>query len=135
MNKSTFSVYAGPDEDDPVFHYDFERNKQGYTEAHLQVLGENAPMTQVMRELCSRKQKLLGDLHFPVGGRRFRPSIEDLIEFLIEEELAKPKLGWRNVLDRSRAKFQEIQLRAAIRQNPGVALSALVDDGYHLSKS
>ena len=36
----------------------------------------------------------LSKLHFPSGGRRFRPTIEDFIEFLAQETLIPtPKAG------------------------------------------
>lgn len=126
--KSVFGVLVGRDEPDFLFHYDFERNKVGYPEAHLQVLGVHVKAEQAMRVLCrSRKRKQLGDLHFPVGGRRFRPALEDVIQFLVEEELVVPKPGWDKEVERSRQEFAEIQLRAAIRRQPDIAREALAD--------
>jgi hypothetical protein len=36
---------------------------------------------------------------------RYPPALEDVIEFLIAEKLAKPREGWRKVLDRGRDNF------------------------------
>lgn len=47
-------------------------------------------------------------LHFPVGGRRFRPILEDVIEFLIAEKLAEPRARWADALGRERANYQRL---------------------------
>ncbi len=128
VRTSTFRVQSARDALDGWFHYDFERNKAGYPEAHLQVLARHDEAEQTMRGLSRRrKRKQFGELHFPVGGRRFRPALEDLIQFLVDEELVVPKDGWEKELERSRREFREIQLRAAIRRDPDVAKQALED--------
>jgi hypothetical protein len=33
-----------------------------------------------------------------VGDKRFRPTLEDLVEFLIAEKLAQPKPGWEKAI-------------------------------------
>jgi hypothetical protein len=126
VESSFFGVYSSLDAPDPLFHYDFERGKDGYTEAHLQVFGENHALTSMMLAVCTRrKKKQLGELHFPVGGRRFRPALEDVLEFLIDEQLVEPKDGWQDELERCRAEFRDIQLRAAIRRYPELAREVL----------
>ncbi|GLZ01619.1 hypothetical protein [Actinoplanes sp. NBRC 103695] len=123
---SFFGVYGLRDAKDPFFHYDYERNKAGYTEAHVQVLGENTGLTPMMHALCTRrKKKSMGELHFPVGGRRFRPALEDVLEFLIDEQLINAKDDWRERLSETREEFRDIQLKAAIRQNPQLARDVL----------
>jgi hypothetical protein len=63
-------------------------------------------------------KRSLDRLHFPVGGRRFRPILEDVIEFLMAERLAKAREGWAEVLSRERDQYYRIQLQAAIRRDP-----------------
>jgi hypothetical protein len=36
----------------------------------------------------------LGRLHFPVGGKRFRPCLEDVIEMLVVERFVWGRDGW-----------------------------------------
>lgn len=64
-----------------------------------------------------------------MGGRRFRPTLEDICEFLIVERLVEHRAGWAETLERSREAFQEKQLRAAIRRFPEVAIDQLRRDG------
>jgi hypothetical protein len=61
-------------------------------------------------------------------GRRFRPTLEDIIEFLIVEELVEARPKWKAALEANRDAFRDKQLRAAIRQFPEVALDQLQRD-------
>jgi hypothetical protein len=63
--------------------------------------------------------------HLPVGGRRYRPTLEDMVEFLITERLARPKRGWKRAIADGREEFRKKQLRAAIRRDPDTARDAL----------
>jgi hypothetical protein len=89
-----------------VLHYDFQRDKTQYTEAHLQVYGRHQTLEQLLGELGRKEVDALAKIHFPVGGRRFRPSLEDLLECLVDEGLAEPKSGWRDVLNSSRRDYR-----------------------------
>jgi len=121
--RSFFSVYTAADESSCLCHFDYERDKaDGYPEAHLQVVGHSEALANWPGEPNTRE---LGRLHLPVGGRRFRPTLEDVIEFLVVEKLAEPREGWRDVLDEQRCEWEQIQLKAAIRKDPQVALAVL----------
>ncbi|GAA0258700.1 hypothetical protein [Cryptosporangium japonicum] len=93
----------------------------------MQVDGQSADLLEYTA-LLGRKRDL-PKLHFPVGGRRFRPTVEDVIEFLVVEKLVEASDGWQDVVEASRADFQRRQLRAAIRRFPDVAAEALRDFG------
>ena len=73
-----------------LLHYDYDREKEdGYPEAHLHVCATSDAWKSVRRLDSERPQ--LEKLHLPVGPRRFRPTLEDIIDFLVAERL------WRNV--------------------------------------
>ncbi|MDT3398748.1 hypothetical protein RKE29_19210 [Streptomyces sp. B1866] len=115
MHKSFFGVFGSPEAKEGLCHYDYERAKRdGYPEAHLQVYGQSETLEAL------RQGRALAKLHFPVGGRRFRPSLEDLIEFLVREQLVEPKDDYMAVLDAGRQRFMAKQLRAAMRRNPDI---------------
>lgn len=107
-------------------HYDYERDKEGYPAAHLQVVGTCPALDQLP---CDRTSEELTKLHFPVGGRRYRPTIEDMIEFIVTEDFAEAREGWQDVVDEHRDGFRRIQLRAAVRRQPDEALDVLQDMG------
>lgn len=134
--KSFVGLSVDPDGKEVVFHYDYERDKDKnpeddgcYTEAHLQIDGESAALNKLIAA-SPRSSKGMHKLHFPVGGRRFRPSLEDVIEFLIRERLIDKRPGWDKVLNVSRQEFQDRQLCAAICARPEVAAAELKRIGY-----
>src|SRR5262249_31379635 len=121
---SFFGIYANDQDRSCLCQFDYERDKAGgYPEAHLQVPGVSAALTAMS---AGRTKRSLDRLHFPVGGRTYRPVLEDVIEFLIVEKLARPREdSWRDVLNREREGYYHIQLQAAIRRNPELARQAL----------
>ena len=124
---SYVGIYATEDPKSMLCHFDYERGKShGYPEAHLQIGGE-CPALAAWRLTDGTAGRELHDLHFPVGGRRYRPALEDVIEFLIAERLAAPRQHWQKVLNASRDDFRRRQLRAAIRRDMDTARQAVRD--------
>ncbi len=118
------------DTDEPVVTYDYTRDPPNeYPEAHFHIHGANDAV-QRMLQVCGRARHKPDDLHFPVGGRRFRPCLEDLIEFCILERLVKPRPDWKRVLYESRQRFRDDQLRAAVRRSPELAAGVLKREGW-----
>lgn len=102
-------------------HFDYERDKEHYTEAHLQIHGVSPALESLNRKPDGKRP--LDKLHFPVGGRRYRPSLEDIVEFLVAERIVDGRDGWERVVAEGRDRFQRKQLRAAMRRN-----TALVEE-------
>lgn len=127
VTSSFIGLFADRDLDQALLHYDYERGKgDGYPEAHLQVTAESA----AWKALCAKKDgRALEKLHLPVGGRRYRPTLEDVVEFLGSEGLADMKAGWQERVEESREAFQRRQLRAAVRRDPEAAVALLRDIG------
>jgi hypothetical protein len=123
VDDSTFEVYAATEPLECLCHFDYQRGKSGgYPEAHIQVHGKSSALASWSGLPQTRE---LGRLHLPVGGRRFRPAIEDVIEFLVVEKLADPRDGWTDAVARHREEWERIQLRAAIRADPNTAWNVL----------
>lgn len=81
------------------------------------------------------RPKPLEAVHFPNGGKRFRPSVEDFIEFLAQEGLVRDLHdGWKDVLDASRGEWMHRQTRAATRRHPEAAVEQLRDMGYFVQQ-
>jgi hypothetical protein len=121
VDKSYVTVYAADDDEAALFRYDYERGKSGYPEAHLQVFGESAALAA----WTGSPRRQLDRLHFPTGGRRYRPALEDVIEFLVVEGLTDGRAGWLENLNASRHKYWRRQLSAAIRRDPVTALEVV----------
>lgn len=134
VTKSEIGFYADDTRKGMVFHYDYARNQGNeYPAAHVQVGGHCEPLI----EICTRAPggpKALRDLHLPVGGRRFRPTLEEVVEALIVEGLAHGHAGWKQAVHEHRTEWLEIQLKAAVRRWPGWAADALRHEGYQVTE-
>lgn len=133
VNKSQFALYRREDRKSMLLHYDYNRDPANeYPAAHVQVNG----MSKNLRLWCKARgveATPLPRIHLPVGGRRFRPTLEDVIEFLVVEGLATPRDGWDKVVARHRRRWEELQLKAAIRRDLVTTTKALSDAGYVIS--
>ncbi|MFI6347694.1 hypothetical protein [Streptomyces sp. NPDC050560] len=118
VHKSYFGIFSDESLETCLCHFDFERDKQKYTGAHVQVHGKSAALDALNR--VGDEKRPLDKLHFPVGGKRFRPCLEDVIEFLVDERLADGRAGWRQLVSEGRERFHRNQLRAAMRRNTAV---------------
>ncbi|GAA3759896.1 hypothetical protein GCM10022225_51740 [Plantactinospora mayteni] len=128
VKKSNFLVSAGKPALE-LFHYDYERDKIGYPDAHLQIFASGEAWDELL--LASGKSGgSVSKLHLPVGGRRYRVALEDIIEALIAEDILEPQAGWKPVLERSRDDFRRRQLAAAVRRDPSTAVAELQARGY-----
>ena len=70
------------------------------------------------------------DLHLPLGGPRFRPALEDVLEMLVVEFAIDCSQGWRASLREGRSLWRDTQLRAAVADNPEAAVEALIERGF-----
>jgi hypothetical protein len=122
----------GEDGEDLLLHYDFEREKDRYTEAHVQVCARHDGFEQYLNRLGRKATGALSKIHLPVGGRRFRPALEDLLECLIAERLVEPKDGWRARLEETRRSYRQRQIAAVVRRNQGTAIRELQRLGYRV---
>jgi hypothetical protein len=121
VGSSSFGVYESADVragGGALFRYEYERNKaDGYPEAHLHARCD-----------WSIGGVPASSTHLPLGDRRYRPCLEDVIQYLIVEGACAPRNDhWRDTLDATRNEFHEGQFRAAIRRNPELARSVLAD--------
>jgi hypothetical protein len=99
--------------------------------AHVQIHGSSEELAYIQGLYGSRPLRGLASFHIPVGGRRFRPTLEDFIEFLWAERLI-PTVhdGWQDVLQHHRTEWLRRQLRAAVRSDPSTAVAQLEVMGY-----
>jgi hypothetical protein len=118
VDKSYVGIFSTEDLKSCLCHFDFERVKEHYTGAHVQVHGQSPALEALNRP--GDEKRPLEKLHFPVGGKRFRPTLEDIVEFLICERLADGRSGWEQVIEEGRNQFQRTQLKAAMRRNTAV---------------
>ncbi len=131
VQASSFGVMVDPNPKGRCFlRLEFDREKGGrLPEAHLQIDADSTLWGWALA-LSGQRHKDLQDLHFPSGGRRFRPAMEDVIDFLVRERLTLGTEGWQAVVDQHRAKFDDLQARATVRYRPAVAADVLSELGW-----
>jgi hypothetical protein len=118
VHKSFVGVFGTQAAKHGLFHYDYERDKaDGYPDAHLQV-GAVSDLFHTLNDPKTDNGRSLAQLHFPVGGKRFRPCLEDVIEFLAVERIVETRDGYEAILEAGRERFRRNQLMAAMRRDP-----------------
>ncbi|GIG37644.1 hypothetical protein [Cellulomonas pakistanensis] len=145
VRRSTMSATAeGTDE--PLFRYDYDAGSdEKVPAAHLNVHGHRDELVFAMmaaghrlrgraRTSAVRRGRVprVSTLHFPLGGHRFRPSFEDVLDMLVREFGLDTRPGWRAAICAGRARWRAVQLRAAVRDDPGAAVEALAGLGYEV---
>lgn len=131
----------------PLFTLDYLRNASGdIPVAHYNVYAKRDDMTWAManagrafRGKRRRKQIDKGerspqfsDLHFPTGGSRFRPSLEDVLQFAILEFGIDTRPDAIATLAEGRRNWRQLQLRAAIGDNLLTAADELRAHGFEV---
>ncbi len=140
VRSSKFAVRPYKASGEPLFRLDYVRKPQGSVpSSHMHIHAHRDAATQIMFEAGETNRRRgdtgirqLSDLHFATGGPRFRPSLEDLIETLINEFGLDTSEGLKDVLERGRSKFRLTQLKTAVRDSPSAAVEQLEEMGYEV---
>lgn len=123
----------------PGLRYEFERNYTSAPTAHIHLAGVTGLLSvALMANYAGRKQKgkrrgEMAELHLPVGGRRFRPSLEEFLFFIIAECGFQGRPGWESRLLAAREEWLDIQLRAAVHDHAAIAADTLRGLGYEVT--
>lgn len=142
MSKFDVTPFGGTE---PIFRYEYERGMETgrLPAAHVQFHGRHKQLERSMTAAgrarsrsTSRKSSRpnLADLHFPLGGTRFRPCFEDVLEMLIKEfrvDVPDRKAALQ-ALGEARSTWRQRQLRAAVRDDMESAATVLRTYGYQV---
>ncbi|HVW81009.1 MAG TPA: hypothetical protein VHB69_08745 [Mycobacteriales bacterium] len=127
---------------EPFFRVEYDRNmdrKNRLPAAHFQVHGHRDDMTSLMLHADEHRPRerwragrfpRLSAFHFPVGGDRYRPCIEDILSIAVKEFGVRTIRGAWEALDEGRAEWRRVQLAAAVRDAPEIAAAALRGEGW-----
>ena len=144
VESSSFAVhpYAQPGLD-PLFRVEYLRSSsRNSPTSHFHVHAHRDEFTLLLgfaTKLDTQKSAqvntyfkrgtLLSDFHFPTGGPRFRPCLEDVLEVLrVEFDLDVDNATWQRQLRTAREKWRRIQTAAAVRDCPDEAVRVLIED-------
>lgn len=136
---------------EPLFRYEYvkEMRNRSRPAAHFQVHGNHPALTDVLQDagsgsvsgrrlnkkIAAGKMPTLSKLHFPLGGHRFRPCLEDILEVLMDEFGVTPsgdRTAALEALADGREDWRRTQVAAATRDAPEVAIRVLEDLGYEV---
>ncbi|GMA38299.1 hypothetical protein [Mobilicoccus caccae] len=143
---SKVAVYAGSrPKGDPLFRYEYVHDQgKGLPAGHVHVHAHRDQFTRVMTLAAvsgvSRRQAApdaeleaarLSRIHFPTGGHRFRPTLEDVLQMIEEEFGVRPgTTTWPQVLRTNRIQWRRHQTGSAVRDCPSEAVRVLEELGY-----
>lgn len=128
----------------PLFRYEYDRKgSPNLPDAHLHVHDDpthHSRLATLMNRAGKRSRRSRArvrkgtaqrsDFHFPLGGDRFRPTLEDVLHVLVEELGVDKIKGWHERLAFGRSQWRERQLASAVRDSPEIAAKALEELEY-----
>lgn len=145
VEKSVIAVYPlDRTTRDPLFRYEYVRRPIGKVPtAHLQVHAHRDAFTHLLGFGGSHSKRArrregrgldrtpsVSEFHFPLGGPRFRPALEDILDVLQEEFGLECGQQWHRVRDEGREEWRRKQIAAATRDAPSEAIRVLRELGY-----
>lgn len=72
----------------------------------------------------------MSSLHLPVGGERFRPCVEDVLEFAARELGIDVIEGWKSSVAEGRERWRRMQFRSTVRGLQEEAATVLREHGW-----
>jgi hypothetical protein len=103
VEESTFDLLAILDRA-PVLRIHYRRDQGARPSAHVHVHGHRGALSHLLSQAGHEHPHDMASLHIPVGGSRYRPCLEDFIQFLICECNFDSVPDWRtHVEERARA--------------------------------
>lgn len=106
----------------PLARLEYDSKMRTAPIAHWQFHGERGAFSHLLarahsaRKYVTDKPHALSSLHFPVGGERFRPGVEDFLEFLVRECGVDREDGWESAIQDGREIWRRFQMRTATRE-------------------
>lgn len=131
VDRSGFNVSVGQIKE-PLIRFEYVRDRI-FAPAHIQVHGESGALGVHLGAIGAGGHPKLQILHLPVGGKRFRVCLEDVIEFLIKEFHVTPHPEWQTALEEGRERWYRFQLGAAVRSYQEAAVDVLESLGYTIT--
>jgi hypothetical protein len=92
--------------------------------------GRGSGRRAVKKRGGAEKTPQISDIHFPVGGPRLRPTLEDFLTMLIEELGVDHPPRARQELDQARARRRMEQAKAIVRSSSDTAADVLRELGW-----
>ncbi len=136
VHDSAFGLWIRPGDSTkprPVFRIEYNRDAHSKPAAHVHLHAESSDWGWIYGKAGLPMQRIQ-EIHFPVGGRRYRPTVEDLLTFLNREKIFNDwKPGWEQAIAASRSLWEERQLCSAVKADAETAVGQLQRMGYRVT--
>ena len=113
-----------------MLRFDYLRDARTVPCAHINVHAHRGALSHLLSRAGDPEAHDMAKLHIPVGGARFRPCLEDVLQFLVQECRFDSLDGWLDAVKAGREQWRRTQVRAATRDFPEEAAGALRTLGY-----
>jgi hypothetical protein len=124
----------------PLARLEFRSDMTSDPIAHWQVHAERGSLSHLLARAHAIRPKIvkkphdMSSLHFPVGGERFRPCLEDFLHFLVHECGVDAVEGWENAIAEGRERWRRRQLRTLARDAQDEVAAVLVAEGWSVER-
>lgn len=124
-------------EESPVVRLEYEARTTSPPVSHWQFHAERGALSFILARTRDTGKHVnipmsLSALHFPTGGRRFRPGVEDFIQFLIQECRFDCRDGWRAAVEDGREIARRFQVRTIARDYAAEVVEELKSRGWRI---
>jgi hypothetical protein len=137
--RSDMAVYSVLDRT-PLVRLEYRADMRTDPIAHWQMHAERGAFSHLLtranvhRPARVAKPHDLSSVHLPVGGERFRPCLEDFLEFLVVDCGVDHQEGWADVACAGRERWRRRQLGAAVRDVQTEAARVLRELGWEVNE-
>jgi hypothetical protein len=136
-SRTDFRIFSTIDKT-PLLRLEYDSTARVVPTAHWQFHAERGAFSHLLT-IASRTRQVRGPgdlskLHLPVGGERFRPGLEDLLELLIRDCGIDAADGWEDAIKEGRKRWRLRQLRSAVRDQQEETAMLLRDLGWEVTR-
>lgn len=119
----------------PIARLDFLREAHTVPACHWNIHAERGAATRLLTRGNPSHSGAFSELHFPVGGARMRPCLEDFLAFLLYEFGIDRQPDAQAILCAGRERWRRRQIATLIRDAPDEAVRVLTELGYTVEES
>lgn len=132
MDQSAYKLRLDADST-PLLRLEYLRDPHTAPSAHLQIHAQRGALSHLLSRAGHHAPHDMSKLHLPLGGARFRPSLEDLVQLIVTEFGVDALPGWDQAVFEGRARWRRPQAKAVARDFPEEAADVLRQLGYDVA--
>lgn len=136
IEESRFTVFMTTDRQ-PLVRFEFQEALTSTPPSHFHLHAERGSFSALLARTGSsgagrRDPARLSSLHFPLGDPHFRPSLADIVEFVVTECGVDARPGWERAVHEYRKHWRRDEAAATARQFSAETAAALRALGWQV---